>query len=467
MTSSVFKLEPIPDETIFGLIIQIGALRGAKTYAECGRMVFGKKTQIYFGSANASPEHLEKLLQLVDVSNLEQLLEDHSAWPYWTAFQNVPISHLLELGRNGEQPLSALGLLGTQAVANTKIAKYCEACAAEQIQNYSRTTWLRSHQLPGVKVCHKHGLSLSESNLQFEIYSPNNLEINFPLPANASLNMDTENKLQEEWDVRQPYLMWAKISRACLYSNGLFSDKHSVLNLYKEALFANGLLTKEKCDWGGIEILVRQRFGDIFLKKVGLEVGNKGTPWFKKLLMEQEYFRQPARHLLLIGTLFDKLPSASDMDRAKLATALELPRQRLKAAVPVKLAERDRCAIREQVTRALADNPALTRLQLCQKLGRWSYQWLLRNDGDWLDTQIDKRIGKQSYEIADWQARAVEVLKAVKGLALEQKKKIFAQGTLNAAELSRQIKMSSNVLYVLVRRSNIKVRLAELCSGLS
>ncbi len=34
MASTGFKLEPIPDETIFGLVIQIGVLKGAITYAE-------------------------------------------------------------------------------------------------------------------------------------------------------------------------------------------------------------------------------------------------------------------------------------------------------------------------------------------------------------------------------------------------------------------------------------------------
>jgi hypothetical protein len=468
MTSSVFKLKPIPDETIFGLLFQIGTLKGAKTYAECERLVFGDTTKMRYGTGDASPECMEKLLQFVDVGNLEQLLEGHSFWPYWAAFQNVSSSLVLELGKNVGNLRTVLGLAGTQAVKETKTPKYCKACATEQILNYSRTTWLRSHQLPGVMVCHTHGITLSESNLLLDRSTRGTQEINFPIPAEVLLDVGTETKLQEEWDVRNPYLLWAQISRACLYSNGLFSDEQSTLNLYQAELFARGLLTTERSDWDGIEMLVRRRFGDIFLKQVGLDVfGNKGAPWFKKLLMEQEYFRQPARHLLLIGALFDKLPSASDMDRAKLATALELPRKTLQASVPVKLAERDRREMREQVMRALAENPALTRLQLRKKLGRWSHQWLLRNDGDWLDTQIDKRICKRSYEIADWQARAATLVSAVKCLADEQKKNLFAQGKLNRAELSRQVKTSSRMIKNLVRRVDVTVRLAELCSDVS
>ena len=134
MTSSGFKLEPIPDETIFGLVIQVGVLRGANTYAECRRLVFGNKIKGWLDPNDASPERLGELLQYVDVANTQLLLQDHSAWPYWTAFQKISMSDVLQLGSEEGNPLRALGLTGTQAIKETKVAKYCKACAIEQLR---------------------------------------------------------------------------------------------------------------------------------------------------------------------------------------------------------------------------------------------------------------------------------------------------------------------------------------------
>ena len=183
MTS--FKLEPIPDETIFGLCIQIGVLKGAKTYVECVRLVFGDKSKRWLDPNDASQERLDKLLQYVDAANTQQLLKDHSAWPYWTAFQNISMLDVLKLGGAEGNPLGALGLAGTQAIKETKVAKYCKSCATEQLQKHNRTTWLRSHQLPGVMVCFKHGLPLLESNLWFDSNSQKSQEIRFPQAVDA------------------------------------------------------------------------------------------------------------------------------------------------------------------------------------------------------------------------------------------------------------------------------------------
>lgn len=132
--------------------------------------------------------------------------------------------------------------------------------------------------------------------------------------------------------------------------------------------------------------------------------------------------------------------------------------------VPVKLRERDRMEMREKVIKALAENSSLTRLGLREKLGRWGYQWLLKNDRDWLDTKIDKRTKIQSFEIADWNKRNAKIIDIVSGFAPEQKSKLFSSGKLNVAELARQAKMSSAIIYAIVARTNIQTTLAEICA---
>lgn len=465
MTSRTFKLEPIPDETIFGLVIQVGVLRGAITYAECRRLVFGNKMKGWLDPNDASPERLGELLQYVDVANTELLLLDHSPWPYWTAFQNTSMSDVLMLAGEEGNPLGALGLAGTQAIKETTVARYCKACATEQLQKYSRTTWLRSHQLPGVTVCFKHGLSLAESNLWFDIRNNNDHEINFPQAVDDISGASCKNDLFEAWRVDQPSHMWAQMSRDCLISSGRFSNKQSVLALYNVRLHSQGLLSSGGYDWGGIESLFRQRYGDLFSLKVGVDFSaSQSRHWVRKLISGMEYFRQPARHLFLIGVLFDSLPSALEVDCAKDSINPLPLRQDQVHCVPVKLRERDRMEMREKVIKALAENSSLTRSGLREKLGRWGYQWLLKNDGAWLDTKIDKRTKVQSFEIADWNKRNAKIIDIVSGFAPEQKSRLFSGGRLNILELARQTKMSSAIIYAIVARTNIKATLAEICA---
>lgn len=465
MTSSAFKLEPIPDETIFGLVIQVGVLRGANTYAECRKLVFGNTSQVWLNPNDASPERLGKLLQYVDVANTELLLQDHSAWPYWTAFQKISMSDILKHGGKARNPLGALGLTGTQAIKETKIARYCKACALEQLRKYGRTTWLRSHQLPGVTVCFKHGLTLSESNLWFDTNDCTDQEVIFPQAADGITDACHKNDYYEAWRVDQPSHIWAQMSRDCLISSGRFSNNQSVLALYNVRLDSRGLLSSGGYDWSGIESLLRQRYGDIFPMKIGVDLSaTKSRNWVKKLITGKEYFRQPARHLFIIGALFDRLPSVLEVDCAKDSINLLPQRQNKVHYVPVKLRERDRMQLREKVIKEITENSSLTRSGLREKLGRWEYQWLLKNDGDWLDSKIDKRKRVQSYEIADWNKRNENILEIVSGFAPEQKSKLFSGGRLNIMELARQAKMSSAIIYAIVDRTNIKATLANICA---
>lgn len=465
MTSSTFKLEPIPDETIFGLVIQVGVLRGANTYAECRRLVFGNKMKGWLDPNDASPERLRELLQYVDVASTQQLLRDHSPWPYWSAFQNISMSDVLKLGCEEGNPLGALGLTGTQAIKETKIAKYCKACALEQLQKYTRTTWLRSHQLPGVTVCFKHGLMLSESNLWFDKNNNQDQGINFPQAADGISDACCENHLFEAWHVDQPSHMWAQMSRDCLISSGRFSNKQSVLALYSARLHSQGLLSSGGYDWGGIESLFRQRYGDLFPMRIGVDFfASKNRHWLNKLISGKEYFRQPARHLFLIGALFDRLPTVSELNNARDSINLLPRRQDQESYVPVKLRQRNRMEMREKVVEALSENSFLTRSGLKERLGRWGYQWLLQNDGDWLDTKINKRAKIQSFEIADWKKRNAELVEIVGGFLPEQKNRLFLGGKLNVLELARQAKMSSRIIYAIAARTNIKKQLAEICA---
>ena len=300
-----------------------------------------------------------------------------------------------------------------------------------------------------------------------EIHGKKNQEISFPLAADALFDAGFDSYILEIWRIDRPSHMWAQISRDCLISSGLFSKKQSVLNLYKSRLNTQGLLLSTgRYDWGGIESLFRRRYGDLFPMEIDVDLSaSKSRHWVRKLISGEEYFRQPARHLFLIGALFDRLPTISEIERASDSIDLLPQRQKKSPCVPVKLRQRDRIEMREKVVKALAENSSLTRSGLRKKLGRWGYRWLLQNDGDWLDSKIDKRSKSQSFEIADWKKRNAKLIDVVNGFAPKQKSQLFAGGRLNMLELARQAKVSSAIIYTIVSRTDSKAQLAELCAA--
>ena len=458
MANVGFKLEPIPDEAIFGMCIQVGVLKGAQTYVECLNLLFGDKRKQWLDPHDVSPTRLELLLQFVAVDGPEQLLKNHSAWPYFVAFQNTSLSDVLRLGIEGFNPLVALGLAGTQAIEDTKVAKYCSACATEQQKKYKRTTWLRSHQLPGVKVCHRHGLALSESNLYLAKVARMKQEIEFPVASReASPNLGYEVASPDVWNIEQPYRLWAQISRDVLFSDELFSDKEKVLNLCRNELRRRGLLTSSKYDWQGIENVFRQRYGDLFAENMNIDFCfSTYSNWLKLFFLEREYFRQPARHLLVIGALFDFLPNEQMMTSNDAVSGPPLVRTDRVARIAVKLRDRNRSDMRAQVEKLLGEDPSLTRSGLKVALGRWNYQWLSQNDGEWLDKHIRKRMQPKRFEIADWQARDEKLINIVSGLSAVQRSRVIRHGgAVNVSELSRIAKMPMYAVSVLVEKSKM------------
>lgn len=466
MLSAEFKLTPIPDEAIFGLGIQIGFLKGAATYSDCLRLVFGEKRKRWIDTLDTDRERLELLLKYVAVDSVEELLTNHTAWPYLISFQNTSVTAVLGLGQEKLSPTVPLGLNGPPPIKDRKVAKYCCYCAAEQLEKYHRTTWLRSHQLPGVTVCHRHGAALSESLFDLELNSLLNQEVVFPLVAHQHrINTCAEECHQENWHITQPYRMWSQISRDFLASSELFSDKCTVLALYRNALADRGLLIKDKYDWRGIEDLFRQRYGDLFAKEMQINFSCKQLwSWLRSLFVGAEYYRQPVRHLLVIGALFDSFY------HVETAMAHELcgSRDDLSIKNSGKLKEErkfwpNQVLSREQLLQILKDTPKVTRSSLRQIIGNRKYDWLNENDGEWLEQEVIIKSNYTRAKSADWHARKSKIVSIIEKLSNEQRCRVFTKEGINVSELSRIAKISYHVVRKIIKDGNLHI--AETIMG--
>lgn len=156
-----YLLPPLlPDELLGGWWIR--AVRSAGLpVRSLARYTVGRKWAPGFFQAS----HLVDLASMLGTS-AEQILWDHTVFPYATAFfqQEVFDGAFRSAMSTG---LTAVGMGSvTQSVSDTApYRRFCPACAEEDAKRWGQSYWHRAHNLPGVVVCTDHNVALRTTDL--------------------------------------------------------------------------------------------------------------------------------------------------------------------------------------------------------------------------------------------------------------------------------------------------------------
>lgn len=469
MFESVLKIKPIPDETSYGLVMALGNLLGARTYGEALTAVFGDARGGLIDPLDCEPNRLAALQTKISLGNLDELLFKHSLWPYYIAFHKVGIPGLIQIAASKVQPRGVLGLNGSQLIEQSCRAKYCPACAQEQLEKYRRTTWIRAHQLPGVTVCYRHGIFLVTSSLPLGKAGDLRVEIEFPEVASKWV-ASVRDSYQEigAWNINNPHLLLAQVSHAVLESDSRFSDQEKVRALYGRALRSHGLLSEKIIDWPGIESFFLNRYGELFAKQLGFELtGSFFRMWLGGMIHGSQYPRQSFRHVLLMGALFDRLPSAAELERAlPIAGDGKVSYQERRIFCSAK--NKDRNEIRGKIRVLIQENPDLRRTELRKLLGGANYEWALKKDTEWLDLKVKSRSNRPRKDCsrADWGARDQKVAQTLQKLTPGQKVRLRrGRRSINLSELARITNSSQDVLRRVIKQPATKAELQQLQLG--
>ncbi|QRM19000.1 hypothetical protein GBK02_06140 [Dechloromonas sp. TW-R-39-2] len=471
MFESVLKIKPIPDETSYGLVMALGNLLGARSYGEALTAVFGDARGGLIDPLDCEPNRLAALLGKVSLEEPGELLLKHSLWPYFIAFHKVGIAGLIEIAASTVQARGVLGLNGSQLVAQAWRAKYCPVCAQDQLENHQRTTWIRAHQLPGVAVCFRHGNFLVNSSLPLGKAGDLRAEIEFPEVASISVASVRDSYLDSGvWSINNPHLLLAQVSHAVLGSNFRFSDQSKVRLLYGRALHRHGLISGKAIDWSGIELFLRDCYGELLAKQLGGEFKGVGfRKWLGGMIHGTQYPRQSFRHVLLLGALFDRLPSVKEVELAMPIAGCDNVAHHQR---PIFCSEKnkDRNAIRSKIRALIQEKPDLRRTDLRKLLGWANYEWALKYDTEWLDLTVKlvpkcrRRDGSRAG--ADWGGRDMRVALIIQKLPLGQKARLRrGRSSINLSELARITNNSQDVLRRVIKQPATKAELQKLRLG--
>jgi hypothetical protein len=110
--------------------------------------------------------HATDLARLLQVEPME-LLWQHTVLPYATAYFERPVfDNALAAALSTGRDAIGMGAV-TQSVSDlVPFRRFCVACAREDRRRWRESYWHREHNLPGVRVCLRHGSVLRQSQLR-------------------------------------------------------------------------------------------------------------------------------------------------------------------------------------------------------------------------------------------------------------------------------------------------------------
>lgn len=436
---------PFQDELLYSVVARAKKYLGHWSPKALNRAVYSKASVVACADFPSSLNFLEGLAQGNWGMTIEEVALKHTLVGYYTYHRGQQCQQEVI---NAMRGLSAylqvrLGICAG-AVLGPRRFRLCADCVAEDMQRRGETFWRRSHHLPGVLVCARHGVPLMETVVSFRPFTrhthvsaqPTLLESARPLTvASESLAMAQSIAAASADLLDQPAPPpdtsggW----RTALAALG-FAGKHGSLLRFQEAFvvcfgeaFLGSLFRTPKASTRWLEDVTRKPRRPLHpLKQILLQVfvdhmhrargstdaqdeNHKSAPLKTWGLYRSPALRQQAEHLAAQGLSTRRIAHALNIDW-KTAERLLAPMAHPPAA-DIGRTNADRAA-----WLALADaHPDKTRQQLRQNASAL-YARLYRKDRKWLLESGPQRVTSKSGGSArvDWPKRDAALAAALR-----------------------------------------------------
>jgi hypothetical protein len=157
----------LPDETLYSIGVRIHRLSGNAQPATTSQRLFGSKSALF---NTLAPRHLARFERSTGAlyGTAPELLESVTLAPFFLAFRSDRERDSARSAATAGSKLRYLRALGLprSGGAGFMSLSHCVACTANDVDCVGARYWRRTHQLPGVLVCHDHGEPLVEVRQQ-------------------------------------------------------------------------------------------------------------------------------------------------------------------------------------------------------------------------------------------------------------------------------------------------------------
>ena len=489
-----FQIKPIPDEAFFGLLVTTGILAGFETYTQLYSGILGNHKLC---PSTLLPRGLNKIAEFLPQryrDNVDSLCFEHTALPYFQRFSRpeglLRAKEIMWSGSIGNVRC-AIGGTSTSVIESRQL-KYCSACVKEQQKTYNRTTWLRSHLLPGVDVCYRHGLPLTASPIPTVKYGIHSNQLQLP---SVSENKHSAHKIWsagDVWDRTSPNRMIAQVSHELLFTQPAFAGSISLGKFYRAAFISAGFCKGRYLDWAKIEVALREKYGDLIPRMLGLDFFCKSySHWVHRITSIEDIVLHPLQHILIMGVLFENLEQLDNTMKIALAvnpacdnsidkpqigppinSSVSVIRTLSNKTAPIKSDGQEFELHRKALQEFITQNPQSTRTEIKRKM-RLRYQWLLTHDLEWMQSVLPPKAFKgrkhSPKSTIDWESLDRQLAYEMQRIKQEDAETIFDNKyRVNRAQIARLSEFS----YVHVKKlitfpQTVAAlnRLRGLCSG--
>lgn len=294
------------DELFYSALARYHQRSGNKSSKETISDLFGKSSNTAISNFTGN---LSVLCKRIGPNNYNpvNIIRNHTLLPYFQPFISQELDErLISQMTLGMNSVSVTLGLAASTVKETKNFRFCNKCFVEETAMYGEAYWHRSHQLPGIIICHKHKEGLMESRIPYRNKTNRH---NF-IPLNEQAVIYGEEIMFPEY-LLNPLDFLSEQSYRLLNDENLLTGVEKIRDFYLGKLYQRGYITTLR------RLRVKELLPD-FLNafEKGLlnffESGigeNQMDNWFLKVLRKPRVSCHPLRHLLVLMFLEEVMPN--------------------------------------------------------------------------------------------------------------------------------------------------------------
>lgn len=287
---------PYPDELLYSVLARYHVWSGNTSPKMTVEELFGKRT---VRSVWDLPANLNDLLsQLGSYWNADQLINNHTMYPYYAAFllpkQATQVKKSMIDG-DGSTIHTRIGATASNVKVKTHLW-VCSDCIGDDMEIYGETYWRRVHQAPGVFICPKHETILEETIVSAKAQNQHEFIVATPEVQRTIISLNGLNK--------EEILLLFVISNksdSLLNNTHLQANDNTIRSKYLELLkrkgyaSVNGMVKRDR-----LYQSFRAEFSDRCLKLLQSPVKFEETDWLTMIFQKHRKSFHPLRHLLVM-----------------------------------------------------------------------------------------------------------------------------------------------------------------------
>jgi len=236
-------------------------------------------------------------------TSAENLLWNHTSFPFATAFlggESFALARAAAL--NGGVGMPQLLAAMQNVSSELRQRRVCLRCVEDDLAQHGETYWHRSHNLPGVLVCHRHGCPLAFTRL----LASADLKTVYALP----MECDTERAPRFP---RTPAVLALARSSELLLRRFPTSGETRNSATYRDMAMRLGWLTgKREVSQAAVSDAIEHGFPSVFMAAAGLPADKTWPALFFRPGTTFNF--SPLKHLIVETTLLFGNPTLGALD---------------------------------------------------------------------------------------------------------------------------------------------------------